>query len=80
MSQAPPPSAYRWVEYDGIGGSPRVKYSDVCPQHVPFIEVTVLYDRKAVELLVDALRESEARAGADAAWAWAHAHRAAGEP
>ena len=68
------PAAYRWVEYDGIGGSPRVKYSDVCPQHVPGHEVTALYDRKAVEQLVDAWRESEERAASAAHEAWADAH------
>lgn len=72
------PVAYRWVDYDGIGGSPVVKYSDVCPQHQPGRgEVTALYDRKAVAQLVDACRESEARAAAAADEAWADAHREA---
>ena len=37
------PVAYRWKEFEGIGGSPLTKYSDAAPQAASCVEITPLY-------------------------------------
>lgn len=51
--------AYRWVEHDGIGGSPRVRYAEVPPGHI--VDAAPLYGEDELDAYADALKNMYVR-------------------